>query len=124
MYTVWTRPSTASKINRGDSARMQRTTQKATTGIMSPVITRGILGGVAAIPLGGTISFAATASGALIMVKDMEEGMSTTGKRSSVTRKFGSSTYYLHGNHSSKSRAEAQASALRKVKYSVRITKG
>ena len=123
MYTVWTRPSTARKIQRGDSARIQKTTGKAVTGIMSPVITRGILGSVSAVPLGGTISLTATAGGALLMVKDMEDNMSPMSKRDQVTRSFGKENYYLHARHSSKSRAESQASALRKVKYKVRITK-
>ena len=123
MYTVWTRPSTAGKIKKGDAARMQRTTGKAVTGIMSPVITRGILGSVAPVPLGGTISLTATSGGALLMVKDMEDNMKSSSERSSVSHKFGNENYYLHGTHSIKGKAESQASALRKVKYKVRITK-
>jgi len=117
-YIVWTNPSSAKGRNPAT-----KSTKMAVGGIMTPVITRSILGSVPIVPLGGTISLTATAGGALRQVKNLDEGMSSTGRRKTVTRRFGDETYYEHGVRSNKASAMKQAASLRKVGYRVRVTK-
>ena len=121
MYTVWTRPSTA-KGGRSSSSKALTATKKGVGGVMVPVITRSVLGSVAPVPLGSTISLTATAGPLLDMVDDLNSNKSSSSRRSSVTRKFGSTTYYEHAKHGSKSAASKQARALKKVGYKVKIT--
>lgn len=118
MYTVWTKPSTASKISYPGI-----TPTEAVTAGLVPVIGGAVIDAAPGMPLAGALRTTLSAASVLALLTIMTRRMKSQNDRKQITRKFKEGTYYLHAEHGNKNDANAQARALRKAKYSVKVTK-
>ncbi len=114
MYIVWTRPSTAKTTGSGIRGLSPK---EAIGAAMGPVLVRGVI--PAGMPMGATIGTVSAGTSAMFM---LSRGMSPSKARKSNTLKVGKITYYEHARHATRKDASAQAKALKKSGFKVKIT--